>query len=130
MKSTPNYYKVLGIDKTASKKEIRSAYIAKAKEAHPDADGGSDEKFKEIKTAYDVLLNDYTRMQHDLGVEIKSDTYDGYVNRYMFYGIYFPQLPGEEDDKQIEDMNRRLDVIISLLIDKAKWTEDFIPWEY
>src|SRR6202142_316714 len=50
-----DYYKVLGGVSTATDKEITRAYRKLAKEHHPDANPGSEERFKEISAAYDVL---------------------------------------------------------------------------
>ena len=49
-----DYYEVLGIDKSASEKELKSAYRKLAKKYHPDANTGdkqSEEKFKELSEA-------------------------------------------------------------------------------
>ena len=50
-----DYYKVLGVAESATAKEITRAYRKLAKEHHPDANPGSEERFKEISAAYDVL---------------------------------------------------------------------------
>lgn len=47
-----NAYKLLGIPRNASQQQIRTAYLLKVKEAHPDSPTGSDAKFKEIHQAY------------------------------------------------------------------------------
>ena len=50
-----DYYKILGVPKSATAKEVTSAYRKLAKQHHPDTNAGNDEKFKEISAAYDVL---------------------------------------------------------------------------
>lgn len=62
-----DYYKILGVNKTASKEEIRSAYKKLAKQYHPDInkEAGSSEKFKEISEAASVLADDNKRQQYD-----------------------------------------------------------------
>ena len=55
-----DYYQVLGVPSTAADKEITRAYRKLAKQFHPDANPGSEERFKEISAAYDVL-GDATR---------------------------------------------------------------------
>ena len=60
-----DYYKVLGVVSTASDKEITRAYRKLAKEYHPDANPGSEERFKEISAAYDVLGDAEKRKEYD-----------------------------------------------------------------
>ncbi len=66
-KEKRDYYEVLGISKTASKDEIKSAYRKLAKKYHPDVNHSPDapEKFKEVQEAYDVLYDDSKRRQYD-----------------------------------------------------------------
>ncbi len=60
-----DYYEVLGVPKTATAKEITSAYRKLAKKHHPDANPGSEERFKEISAAYDVLGDAAKRKEYD-----------------------------------------------------------------
>jgi len=59
-----DYYKTLGIDKTASAEEVKAAFRRLALEHHPDK-GGSAEKFKEANEAYQVLSDTSKRAQYD-----------------------------------------------------------------
>jgi len=49
-----DYYKILGVDQSASSDEIKKAYYRLAHKYHPDK-GGDEKKFKEINEAYQVL---------------------------------------------------------------------------
>ncbi|MDQ4132829.1 MAG: molecular chaperone DnaJ [Actinomycetota bacterium] len=60
-----DYYKVLGVSESASENEIRRAYRKLAKEHHPDAHPGSEERFKEISAAYDVISDPAKRKEYD-----------------------------------------------------------------
>ena len=60
-----DYYKVLGVVSTATDKEITRAYRKLAKQHHPDANPGSEERFKEISAAYDVLGDPEKRKEYD-----------------------------------------------------------------
>lgn len=63
-----DYYEVLGVDKSASKEEMKKAYRKIAIKFHPDKnpdDKEAEEKFKEAAEAYDVLSNDEKRQRYD-----------------------------------------------------------------
>lgn len=60
-----DYYKTLGVEKSASQDEIKKAFRKLALEHHPDKNGGKDEKFKEINEAYSVLSDEQKRKQYD-----------------------------------------------------------------
>jgi molecular chaperone DnaJ len=60
-----DYYKVLGVVSTATDKEITRAYRKLAKQYHPDANPGSEERFKELSAAYDVLGDADKRKEYD-----------------------------------------------------------------
>lgn len=64
-----DYYKILGIPKNASAKELKSAYRKLAMKYHPDRNKGDktlEGKFKEINEAYAVLGNAEKRKQYDM----------------------------------------------------------------
>lgn len=60
-----DYYKILGVEKGASKDEIKKAFRKQAHEHHPDKTGGDDKKFKEVNEAYSVLSDDSKKAQYD-----------------------------------------------------------------
>ncbi|MBW8825403.1 MAG: molecular chaperone DnaJ [Acidobacteria bacterium] len=60
-----DYYAVLGVAEGATPKEITRAYRNLAKENHPDANPGHEERFKEISAAYDVLGDAEKRKEYD-----------------------------------------------------------------
>ncbi|PZC40749.1 MAG: molecular chaperone DnaJ [Chloroflexi bacterium] len=65
---TNDHYKTLGIDKNASEKEVKAAYRKLARKYHPDVnfgDNSSEEKFKEINKAYQVLSDINNRQKYD-----------------------------------------------------------------
>ena len=62
-----DYYEVLGVSKTSSQDEIKSAFRKLAKKYHPDLSKEPDaaEKFKEAQEAYAVLSDETKRKQYD-----------------------------------------------------------------
>ncbi len=68
--ATKNPYDLLGVQKRATEKEIRSAYRKLAKKLHPDVnpnDEAAAERFKEVTAAYNLLSNEDLRKQYDSG---------------------------------------------------------------
>ncbi|MDQ5952069.1 MAG: Chaperone protein DnaJ [Patescibacteria group bacterium] len=59
-----DYYKILGVDKSASQDDIKKAFRKLAHEHHPDK-GGSEAKFKEINEAYQALGDAEKRARYD-----------------------------------------------------------------
>lgn len=63
-----DYYKILGIDRSADEKSIKSAYRRLARKYHPDVNPGdrtAEERFKEISEAYEALSDPHKRAQYD-----------------------------------------------------------------
>ncbi|MBI4276443.1 molecular chaperone DnaJ, partial [Candidatus Uhrbacteria bacterium] len=60
-----DYYKILGVSKSASADEIKRAFRKLANEHHPDRGNGNAEKFKEVNEAYQVLSDAQKRAQYD-----------------------------------------------------------------
>ncbi len=63
-----DYYKILGLDKTAKEADIKSAYRRLARKYHPDVNPGkpeAEEKFKEVNEAYQVLSDPEKRQKYD-----------------------------------------------------------------
>src|ERR687887_373086 len=65
--SFKDYYATLGVSRTASEKEIKSAYRKLARQYHPDVnkDPGADDRFKLINEAYSVLSDPAKRTKYD-----------------------------------------------------------------
>lgn len=72
-----NLYELLGVEKSATKEEIKKAYKKKALEHHPDR-GGDEEQFKKIAEAYDILSDETKRRNYDVTGKVGGNSNDGY----------------------------------------------------
>ncbi len=94
-------YAVLGVPRTASSEEIRSAYKRNAKDYHPDLhpdDASKAEKFKRASAAYEILGDTTKRAQYDRG-EIDSDGNPvGFSGSQGFGGGFGNRSAGQQAD--------------------------------
>jgi curved DNA-binding protein len=63
-----DYYRILGVDRSAGEREIKQAYRRLARQYHPDVNPGdkaAEEKFKQINEAYEVLSDKEDRKKYD-----------------------------------------------------------------
>ncbi len=60
-----DYYKILGVEKGASKEDVKKAFRKLAHKYHPDKKEGDETKFKEANEAYQVLSDDKKRAEYD-----------------------------------------------------------------
>src|SRR6516225_12405431 len=71
MRVANDYYGILGVRRDADPDEIKKAYRRLARELHPDVnpDPRTQERFKEITQAYEVLSDTDKRRMYDMGVD-------------------------------------------------------------
>lgn len=103
-----NYYKTLGVEKSATTDEIKSAYRKLAFKYHPDKNPGSkssEEKFKEITQAYEVLSDENKRAQYDQFGTVSDQPDGGFSHSNMddifegfsdIFGAMFGDQPRRE----------------------------------
>jgi molecular chaperone DnaJ len=60
-----DYYKILGVNKSANADEVKRAYRKMAHQYHPDKNNGDDTKFKELNEAYQTISDPQKRAQYD-----------------------------------------------------------------
>ena len=88
---TKNYYDILGIERGATKEEIKKAFHKLAHKFHPDKKGGDAEKFKEISEAYAILSDDRKRAEYDT----YGQTFAGGGGGQGFNGFDFSQFTNQ-----------------------------------
>lgn len=82
-----DYYKVLGVEKSASKDDIKKAFRKLAHQYHPDKTGGDETKFKEVNEAYSILSDDKKRAQYDQFGSAGPGTQGGFYGGQGFGGF-------------------------------------------
>lgn len=92
-----DYYNILGVEKSASKDEVKRAFRKKAHEYHPDK-GGDEQKFKEVNEAYQVLGDETKRQQYDqFGTTFDqagggAGGFSGFGSQSGFHNVNFEDL--------------------------------------
>lgn len=81
-----DFYKILGVSKTATDDELRKAYRKLAIKYHPDKnkEKGAEDKFKEISMAYEVLSDKEKRKIYD---QVGEDGLNGNASGSQFNGF-------------------------------------------
>ena len=87
-----DYYEVLGVQKGATKEQIKDAYRKLALQFHPDRNKApeAEARFKEISEAYAVLSDDEKRRQYD--AYGREGVYQRYSQEDLFRGVDFGEF--------------------------------------
>ena len=93
-----DYYKILGVERSASAETIRKAYRKLAMKYHPDQNPGdkaAEDRFKELNEAYQVLSDEQKRARYNqLGSAYSNWQQRGGSPRDFNWGDWFSQSPG------------------------------------
>ncbi|MEK7558594.1 MAG: DnaJ C-terminal domain-containing protein [Patescibacteria group bacterium] len=85
-----DYYKTLGIERGASKDDVKRAFHKLAHKYHPDKKGGDEKKFKEINEAYQVLSDEKKRAEYDSYGRVFSGAGGGQGQEYQGFSGFDP----------------------------------------
>jgi len=99
-----DHYSTLGVDKKASKDEVKKAFRKLAQQHHPDK-GGDEAKFKEITEAYSVLSDDAKRREYDsYGQSFGGGAHGGQGGGYGFDPSQFSGFGGGNVEFDFSDL--------------------------
>jgi DnaJ-class molecular chaperone len=105
-----DYYKILGVSKSATEEEIKKAFRKLAHEYHPDKKGGNEAKFKEVSEAYSILGDKNKRAQYDAmgsGANFsgRGQGFGGFNAEQGFGGFDFSGFTGNAQGFEDFDLN-------------------------
>ena len=106
-----DYYKILGVDKSASASDIKQAFRRLAMEHHPDR-GGDVTRFQEIQEAYSVLGDEQKRRQYDTPQPKIDINFGGVGTPFDINSIF--EMFGADIRRQQRRTNPRISIGITL----------------
>ena len=117
-----DYYDILGVPRDASIEDIKKAYRKLARQLHPDVNSGagSEERFKEVGRAYEVLSNPERRQLYDMGGD-PSQSGGGFGAGFGFSDIFETFFGGAAGTRGPASRQRRgQDALIRVEVDLAE----------
>lgn len=96
--SKRDYYEVLGVDRSADAKQLKSAFRKKAMECHPDRhpdDADAESRFKELNEAYGILSDEQKRAAYDRMGHAAFEGAGGFGGGFQDFGDIFSQIFGQ-----------------------------------
>ena len=103
-----DYYRILEVDKGATKEEIKKSFRKLSKKYHPDL-GGNEEQFKKLNAAYNILSDDNKRREYDNPLD---DVFRGFSN--FFRGGFPFGSNNKFNNVPIKGRNVQYTLVISL----------------
>lgn len=108
-------YAILGLERTANAGEIRKAYRKRAKDTHPDTEGGSKEAFEVIAKAFSILADPRRRAQYDQTGTFDADTAASVDPVFaQAVGYLGSVVLHEMLDNELDPLNPSVDLIAAL----------------
>jgi curved DNA-binding protein CbpA len=108
-----NYYQILGLSPDCNKDDIKKAYRIYATKFHPDKQNNDkffEERFKEIKEAYDILIDDSKRAQFDSQYKTSNyspSNFNQYRNKSSSVDDLLSELERKDREKKQKERNKR-----------------------
>lgn len=107
--NTEDYYQVLGVEENSTQDEIKKAYRKLAVQYHPDK-GGSEEQFKKISEAYNILGDENKRSQYD---NQKRNPFGNFNGGFNPFDDFFGSVRHETSRRGVPD--KIIDIDISVI---------------
>ena len=101
-----DYYKILELDVGCTKEDIKRNFRSLCLKYHPDKNNGEDEKFKEIKNAYDVLIDDEKRKKYNIERLFKNIEFT--EEDHQLLNKYYNQLINSNEFKLFQLLYRSI----------------------
>ena len=109
-----NFYKELGLDKNATKSEIKSSYRSLVKQHHPDA-GGEKERFLAIQNAWETLNDPIKKEQYDRNCFSSNSSFDSLKENWE-EKLNSKKYNSSNKDKEVETWIKEIYTPINRLI--------------
>jgi len=109
-----NFYKELGLDKNATKNEIKSSYRSLVKQHHPDA-GGEKERFLAIQNAWETLNDPIKKEQYDRNFFSSNSSFDSLKENWE-EKLNSKKYNSSNKDKEVETWIKEIYTPINRLI--------------
>ena len=109
-----NFYKELGLDKNATKSEIKSSYRSLVKQHHPDA-GGEKERFLAIQNAWETLNDPIKKEQYDRNFFSSNSSFDSLKENWE-EKLNSKKYNSSNKDKEVETWIKEIYTPINRLI--------------
>ena len=120
-----NLYKILGVAKDATQKEIKTAYRELSKKHHPDKQGGDTNLFAQIAEAYEVLSDESKRDMYDQTGKIPGANKNHAKLAGLIETLFIPMIYKYHDSPQL-DLIKQFIIALERMIDLSIEASDNI----
>mmetsp|Transcript_126852 Transcript_126852/g.406170 ORF Transcript_126852/g.406170 Transcript_126852/m.406170 type:complete len:840 (+) Transcript_126852:56-2575(+) len=107
MSAEPDYYALIGVDRTATLHEIRSKFRAKVLAEHPDK-GGDPKKFQLLNKAYNILTDQEKRRRYDATGRAEKSAEEEFVEGFGGGRLHFEPRAKDADEKAVVSLQDRI----------------------
>lgn len=107
MSADPDYYELIGVDKTATLHDIRSKFRQRVLAEHPDK-GGDPKKFQLLNKAYNVLTDHDKRRRYDATGRAEKTAEEEFVEGFGGGRLHFEQRSKDADAKAVVNLQDRI----------------------